>query len=157
MTMVIKTLAIVAAGTVLATSALARSGREIRGASPYVATGEEPAPTLIVDSPLPEGLAQGVFWLRTEWRTCASYLCSGRAPFRYLHVWGICTSRSTTCPGGGRMRVTTTQSISAGLPSGQHKMKIELVDASQNVFAGQVMTLTFIESDHDGANAHSQR
>jgi Family of unknown function (DUF6130) len=111
MTMVIKTLAIVAAGTVLATSALVQSGSDTRGASPYVATGKEPAPMLIGDSPLPEGLAQGVSRPSTEWRTCASYPCSGQAPFGYLHVSGICASPSTPYPGGGPMRVTTTQSI----------------------------------------------
>src|SRR2546428_11978995 len=64
MTMLIKTLAVVAAGTVLATSALAQSVRDIRGASPYVAIEKEPAPKLIVDPPLPEGLAHaaGAFW-----------------------------------------------------------------------------------------------
>ncbi len=37
MTMLVKTLAAVAAGTVLASIALAQSAREIRGVSPYVA------------------------------------------------------------------------------------------------------------------------
>jgi hypothetical protein len=31
----------------------------------------------------------------------------------------------------------------AGLPPGQHKMKIELVDANHEVSPGQVVTLTF--------------
>jgi hypothetical protein len=31
----------------------------------------------------------------------------------------------------------------AGLPPGQHKVKIELVDANHNVFPGQVVTMTF--------------
>ena len=62
MTLLIKTLAAVAAGTMLTTSAFAESAREIRGASPYVAIENEPAPKLIVDPPLPEGLARGVFW-----------------------------------------------------------------------------------------------
>ena len=31
----------------------------------------------------------------------------------------------------------------AGLPPGQHKVKIELVDANHKVFPGQVVTLTF--------------
>ena len=35
-----------------------RSAKEVRGASPYVAIEKEPAPKLIVDPPLPEGLAQ---------------------------------------------------------------------------------------------------
>jgi Family of unknown function (DUF6130) len=62
MTMLIKTLGTVAVGTVLATSAFAQSAREIRGGSPYVAIENEPAPKLIVDPPLAEGLALGVFW-----------------------------------------------------------------------------------------------
>ena len=61
MTLLIKTLAAVAAGTVLATSAFAQSAREIRGASPYVEIENEPAPKLIVDPPLPGPLAQGLF------------------------------------------------------------------------------------------------
>ena len=62
MSLPIKTLAAVAAGAVLATSAFAQSARDISGASPYVAIENEPAPKLIVDPPLPEGLDQGVFW-----------------------------------------------------------------------------------------------
>ena len=61
MTMFIKTLA-AAAVTVLATGAFAQSAREIRGPSPYVAVENEPAPKLIVDSPLPEGIALGIYW-----------------------------------------------------------------------------------------------
>src|SRR5215475_859210 len=58
----IKTLAAAAAATVLATSAFAQSAREIPCCSQYAAIENEPAPKLIVDPPLPEGLAQGVFW-----------------------------------------------------------------------------------------------
>jgi hypothetical protein len=58
----LRTFAAVAVGAVLVTSAFAQSAREIRGASPYVAVENEPSPKLIVDRPLPEGLAQGVFW-----------------------------------------------------------------------------------------------
>ena len=58
----IKTLAGAAVAAVLATNAFSQSAREIRGASPYVAVENEPAPRLIVDPPLSEGLAQGVFW-----------------------------------------------------------------------------------------------
>jgi hypothetical protein len=60
----IKTLAAAAAGAVLVTSAFAQSAQEVRGASPYVAIEKEPAPKLIVDPPLPEALAQGVFWVQ---------------------------------------------------------------------------------------------
>jgi hypothetical protein len=33
----------------------------------YVAVENEPSPKLIVDPPLPEGLAQGVFWAQYRW------------------------------------------------------------------------------------------
>jgi hypothetical protein len=45
MKMLIKTLATVAVGTVLATSAFAQSAREIRGGSPYVAIETSPHPS----------------------------------------------------------------------------------------------------------------
>src|SRR5262245_28712476 len=59
-----KTLAAIASGTVLATSAFAQSARDVRGGSPYVAVENEPAPKLILDPPLPEGLAQGIVWIQ---------------------------------------------------------------------------------------------
>jgi Family of unknown function (DUF6130) len=61
MTLFIKTLAAVAAGTILATSAFAQSAREVRGASPFETIENEPAAKLIVDRPLPGPLAQGQF------------------------------------------------------------------------------------------------
>jgi Family of unknown function (DUF6130) len=89
MTMLIKTLAAVTAGTVLATSAFAQSAREVR--SPLVAIENEPAPKLVVEPPLPGPLARGAVLIPTGWRTCASYRCSERAPSTYLHGSGICT------------------------------------------------------------------
>lgn len=41
-----------------------QSAKDIRGASPYVEIKNEPAPKLIVDPPLPEGLAIGVVWIQ---------------------------------------------------------------------------------------------
>ena len=65
MIMLIKTLAAVTAGTVLATNAFAQSTREVRGASPYVAIENQPPPKLIVDpTPLAAGLAQGIVWIQ---------------------------------------------------------------------------------------------
>jgi hypothetical protein len=58
----VKMLAAVAAATALTTGAFAQSAKEIRGASPYVGIDNELAPKLIVDPPLPGGLALGVFW-----------------------------------------------------------------------------------------------
>jgi Family of unknown function (DUF6130) len=43
-----------------------QSAREVRSASPYIEIKDEPAPTLIVDPPLPDLLDQGVVWI--QWR-----------------------------------------------------------------------------------------
>jgi hypothetical protein len=143
MTMLIKTLAVVAAGTVLATSAFAQSVRDIRGGSPYVAIEKEPAPKLIVDPPLPEGLAQGVFWAQYRVENVRIVPVFGAGALQvsprvgHLHIsvddlpwlWADASDNNTVDIGG--------------LPPGQHKVKIELVDANHNVFTGQVVTLTF--------------
>ena len=157
MTMRIKTLAVVAAGTVLAPSAFAQSARESRGASPYVAIENEPAPKLIVDPPLAEGLAQGVFW--------AQYRVEN---LRIVPVFG--TGALSTSPRVGHLHITVddlpwwwadasdnnTVDI-AGLPPGQHKVKIELVDPNHEVFPGQVATLTFPVPDHGGKKETARR
>ena len=148
MTMLIKTLATVAVGTVLATSAFAQSARETRGGSPYVAIENEPAPKLIVDPPLAEGLAQGVFW--------AQYRVEN---LRIVPVFGA--GAVDVSPRIGHLHITVddlpwwwadasdnnTVDI-AGLPPGEHKVKIELVDANHNVFPGQVVTLNFTVPEH---------
>jgi len=143
MIMLIKALTAVAAGSVLATSAFAQSAKEIRGASPYVAVKNEPAPKLIVDPPLPEGLALGVFW--------AQYRVEN---LRIVQVFG--PEARQVSPRVGHLHITVddlpwwwadasdnnTVDI-AGLPPGEHKVKIELVDPDHNVFPGQVATVRF--------------
>jgi hypothetical protein len=143
MTLLIRTLAAVAAGTVLATSVFAQSAREIRGASPYNTIENEPAPKLIVDPPLPGPLAQGIFQ--------AQYRAEN---VRILPVFG--PGALNVSPRIGHLHITVddlpwlwadasdnnTVDI-AGLPPGEHKVKIELVDANHMVFPGQVVTLTF--------------
>jgi hypothetical protein len=128
MTMLIKTLATVAVGTVLATSAFAQSAKEIRGGSPYVAIEKEPPPKLIVDPPLAEGLAQGIFWVqyRVENVRIAPVFGAGALQVSprvgHLHItvddlpwlWADASDNNTV--------------DIAGLPPGQHKVKIELVD-----------------------------
>ena len=156
MTILIKALGIVAAGTVLATGAFAQTARDIRGASPYVAIENERAPKLIVDPPLPEGLAQGVFW--------AQYRVEN---LRIVPVFG--EGARQVSPRVGHLHVTVddlpwwwaetsdnnTVDI-AGLPPGQHKVKIELVDPNHTVFPGQVVTLSFTVPNYAAPKAHSR-
>ena len=143
MTILIKTLAAVAAGTVLATTAFAQSAQEIRGASPYVAIENEPAPKLFVDDPLPEGLPLGVFWAQYRVENVRIVPVFGAGAVQasprvgHLHVivddlpwWWADASDNNTID-------------IAGLPPGQHKVKIELVNANHEVFPGQSKTVTF--------------
>ncbi len=143
MTTFIKTFAVAAAATVLATGAFAQSAREIRGPSPYVAVENEPAPRLIVDSPLPEGLAIGVYW--------AQYRVEN---LRIVPVFGA--GAVNVSPRIGHLHVivddlpwwwadasdNNTVDI-ANFPPGPHKVTIRLVDANHNPFPGQEVIHTF--------------
>src|SRR5215216_7037103 len=136
MTMIMKTIVAVAAGAVLTTNAFAQSAREIRGASPYGTIENEPAPKLIVDPPLPGPLAQGIF--QAQYRV---------ENVRILQVFGAGALNAS--PRLGHLHITVddlpwlwadasdnnTVDI-AGLPPGEHKVKIELVDANHQVFPG---------------------
>ena len=143
MTMLIKTLAAVAAGTVLASSAFAQSAMDVRGASPYIAIENEPEPKLIVDPPLPEGLALGVFWAqyRVENLHIAPVFGAGAVQASprvgHLHVivddlpwWWADASDNNTVD-------------IANFPPGPHKVTIMLVDANHNPFPGQAVTVPF--------------
>jgi hypothetical protein len=140
MTMLIKTLAAVAAATVLATSALAQSAGE--GPSPFVPIEDEPAPKLIVDGPLPDPLARGAVLIpyRTE-------------NFRIVPVFGA--GARTVSPRVGHLHVTvddlpwhwadtsdTSTIVVVGLPPGQHKVLVELANPEHHVFTGQTVTFT---------------
>jgi hypothetical protein len=129
--------AAVAAGALLATNAVAQSAREVRGASPYVAIENEPQPKLIVDAtPLPAGLAHGIVWF--QYRVENAHIVpvfgagalnvSPRIAHLHVHVddlpWGW-------------VEASDNNTISvAGLPPGQHKILVELVNAEHRVFAG---------------------
>ena len=153
MTKLIKALAVVAASTAFATSGFAQSAKSIRGGSPYVEIKSEPAPKLIVDPPLPEGLALGVLW--------AQYRVEN---LRIVPVFGA--GAVDVSPRVGHLHITVddlpwwwadasdnnTVDI-AGFPPGEHKVKIELVDSNHNVFPGQVVTLKF--TIPSGAKLHS--
>ena len=142
MNKIIKALAAVAAGTLFVAGALAQSAREVRGGSPYVEIKNEPAPRLIVDPPLPEGLPLGVFWAqyRVENLHIAPVFGAGALNVSprvgHLHVqvddlwWWADASDSNTID-------------IANLAPGEHKVRIVLVDAAHNPYPGQEVTLRF--------------
>ena len=143
MPIVLRTLALIAVGSLLGTCAWAQSARDVRGASPYIAIAKEPPPKLVVDPPIPAGLAKGLFW--------AQYRVEN---VRIAPVFGV--GALQVSPRVGHLHINVddlpwlwaeasqinTIDI-AGLPPGPHKVKIELVDANHNVFPGQVVVLKF--------------
>jgi len=151
MTLLIKTLAAVAAGTVLATSAFAQSAREVRGSTPYLAIENEPPPKLIVDPPLAAGLDQGVVWIQYRVENV-----------RILPVFGAGALNVSPRVGHLHIRVDDLPWLwadasdlntidMAGMPPGQHKVLIELVNADHQVFPGcatcsQTVTFTVPET-----------
>ena len=150
----IRVLAAVAASTIL-TTAYAQSAKDVSGASPYVEIKNEPAPKLIVDPPLPEGLAIGVFWAqyRVENLRIAPVFGPGALQVSprigHLHVtvddlpwWWADPSNSNTVD-------------IAGLPPGQHEVRIWLVDANHEDIPGQSKTITFTIPER-ASHSHSR-
>jgi hypothetical protein len=135
-------IAVIAAGTMV-TTAFAQSAREIRGASPYVAIENEPAPRLIVDDPLPEGLRLGVFWAQYRVENLHIVPVFGAGAVQasprigHLHVivddlpwWWADASDNNTID-------------IANLPPGPHQVQIRLVNANHEVIPGQSKTVAF--------------
>ena len=119
------------------------TAKEVRGASPYVVLKNEPPPKLIVDEPLPEGLAIGVVWIQYRVEN-----------MRIVPIFGDAATKVS--PRVGHIHVTVddlpfwwadasddnTIDI-AGLPVGPHKVRIELVNANHQIISGQTKIVTF--------------
>jgi hypothetical protein len=164
MTMLIKTLATIAAGTVLATSAFAQTAREVRGASPFETScpdagadcriENEPAAKLIVDPPLPGPLAQGQFLAQYRVENVRILQAFGPGALSvsprigHLHInvndlpwtWADASDNNTVDIGG--------------FPPGEHKVKIDLVDANHEVLNGQSVTVKFTVPAQASAPGH---
>jgi hypothetical protein len=133
--------------------AAARSAREVRGPTPYLPVANEPPPKLIVDEPLPNGLDKGIVWIQYRTENCRILPVFGKEALNlsprvgHLHVrvddlpwlWAD-TSDSNTVDIGG-------------MPPGEHKVLIELVDPTHHVYAGQSKTVKFTVPN-SAATAH---
>jgi hypothetical protein len=120
-----------------------QSAKQVRGATPYIELKNEPAPKLIVDPPLPEGLALGIVWIQYRVEN-----------LRIVPVFG--EGAAEVSPRVGHLHITVddlpwwwadasdnnTIDI-AGLPIGQHKVRIELVNANHQIIPGQTKTVMF--------------
>ena len=128
----IKMLAAAAAAIVLATGVFAQST--------VVPVDKEPAPKLIAEQPLPGPLARGVVYIPYRVENLRIMPLGGEAASKvsprvgHLHItiddlpWFIADyGQSNTI-------------ILGGMPRGQHKVLIEVVDPEGNVFTGQTVT-----------------
>ena len=120
--------------TAVATGALAQST--------IVPIDNEPPPSLIVEPPLPGPLAKGVVYIPYRIEN-----------LRILPVGGA--AASNVSPRVGHLHITvddlpwqwadygnSNTIILVGMPRGEHKVVIEVVDAEGKVFTGQTVTFT---------------
>ncbi len=138
----IKTLAAVATGAVITTSAFAQSARDIRGPTPLVAMQNEPPAKLIVDPPIPEQLALGrvMIQYRTE-------------NLRILPVFG--SGALSVSPRVGHLHYFVDDAtfpivdtsgetvVLVGLAPGPHKVRFVLAEPTHKAIAGTEQTVTF--------------
>jgi len=146
-------LAAAAGGALFAANAFAQSTREVRGASPYVAIENEPPPKLIVDPmALAAGLAHDIVWIQYHAENVRIVPVFGAGALNVSPRIGHLHVHIDDLPWGWVEATSGNNTISvAGLPPGQHKMLVELVDANHHVFAGcaecrQTVTFTVPET-----------
>jgi hypothetical protein len=139
---VIKTLAGIAVGAVLTTSALAQSAAEVPVTSPIVPIANEPEPKLIVGAPVPEALARGAAVIPYQVENFRIVPVLGAAAVSvsprvgHLHVsvddlpwyWGDFSNSNTV--------------VVTALPPGEHKVRIQLADPTHRILATQSVTFT---------------
>jgi hypothetical protein len=148
--------AIVITVATCATSAVAQSAREVRDATPYLAIENEPSPKLIVDQPLAAALTQGIVWIQYRVENVHIVPVFGTAALNvsprvgHLHIHFDDLPWLWADPSG----VNTIDL--AGVPPGQHKVRVDLVSANHQVFprcamCSQTVTFTVPET---ASNAH---
>ena len=114
-----------------------QSAKQVRGVTPYIEIKNEPPAKLIVDQPLPEGLALGVVWIQYRVEN-----------MRILSVFGEGATKAS--PRVGHLHIAVddlpwwwadasdNNTIDlAGMPPGEHKVLIESVNADHQAFPGQ--------------------
>jgi hypothetical protein len=127
--------------TLLGTSASAQSAKDIRGPSPLLAIENEAPAKLIVDPPIPEALALGRVFI--QYRT---------ENLRVVPVFG--KGALAVSPRIGHIHITVDDApwhfvdasgetiILVGLPSGPHKVLIELADPMHKVITSETVKFT---------------
>ena len=128
---------------VLESRAPARSAREVRGATPYAEIENEPPPRLIVDDPLPDLLDKGVVWIQYRTENVRIVPVFGKGARGVSPRVGHLHVRVDDLPWWWADPSDTNTIDLAGMPPGEHKVRIDLVDPDHQVFPGQSRTVKF--------------
>ena len=120
-----------------------QSAKAVRGATPYAPIKDEPAPKLIVDPPLPDRLADGVVWIQWRVENVRILPVFGKAALNVSPRIGHLHIRVDDLPWGWADASDNNTIDIAGMPPGEHKVRIDLADPVHKVFPGQSRTLTF--------------
>ena len=125
--------------------------REVRSPTPYLAIENEPTPKLIVDPPLAAALTQGVVWIQYRVENVHIVPVFGTGALNVSPRVGHLHIRFDDLPWLWADPSNSNTIDLAGVPPGQHKLRIELVNANHQVFPGcatssQTVTFTIPES-----------
>lgn len=131
------------------------SAKAIRGASTYVELENEPPPRLIVDQPLADGLAIGIVWIQYRVEN-----------LRIVPVFG--QGATKVSPRVGHLHITVdnlpwwwadasdnnTIDI-AGLPAGDHTVRIELVNPNHKIYETKIVKFNLpVQIQHEFHDKH---
>ena len=114
----------------------------------------EPPPKLIVDRPLPGPLGQGIFQAQCRVENVRIVPVFGAGALKASPRLGHLHKNVDDLPWWWAEASENNTIDIAGLPPGEHKVKIELVDANHNVFPGQVVTVAFTVPTRTGSESH---
>jgi hypothetical protein len=120
-----------------------QSAKAVRGATPYASIKDEPPPKLIVDPPLPDRLAEGVVWIQWRVENVRILPVFGKAALNVSPRIGHLHIHVDDLPWGWADASNNNTIDVAGMPPGDHKVRIDLADPDHKVFPGQSRTVTF--------------
>jgi hypothetical protein len=137
--------------TLCASTVVAQTAREIRGAAPVVPLASEPPAKIFIDPPISEPLLRGRVFI--QYRT------------ENLHIVPVFGPKALdVSPRIGHIHVTVDdlpwhwadasgeQLIVTGLPAGPHKVLIELVDANHQTLDKGVVNFVIPEQPAHGGH-----
>src|SRR6516162_567021 len=126
----------------LATTVVAQTAKDVKGATPLVAVANEPPVKLIVDPPIPEQLALGRVFIQYRTENLRILPVFGAAALSvsprlgHLHYYVDDQAWPTVDTSGETV-------VLVGLPPGPHKVRLELADATHKPVPGASKVVEF--------------